>query len=104
VTVTIFAQLYLSADTNERLAESIWRSQTARSVVSENIGPQDDKEGVRDNLVDPFFESDFGGFGGKLVFSLVFSFAFLAIAKLFIIVIRVLAGSFAWILTKSELV
>ena len=104
VCIMVFFQLYLAHDTNEMLAKSVWESPTARSIIRENIGGQPSEIELRRNVVDPFFESNIGGANGKLIFAMAISLLFLAIAKVFTIIVRLLAGFFSWILDKSGLV
>ncbi len=104
VSVMVFFQLYLSEDTNRKLSESIWRSPTARTLISESVGGQTSAIEVRRNVVDPFFDSSIGAASGKLIFSAAIALLFLGIAKVFTIFVRLLAGFFSWMLDKSGVV
>jgi len=104
VCIMVFLQLYTSEDTNKWLAKAIWESDSTREVMISNVGTQNTEEAVRTEVVDPFFRKVIGGADGKLAFSAGAAVLLLVILKLFIMVIKLLSGFFAWMLDRSELI
>jgi hypothetical protein len=104
ICLMVFVQLYVSDSTAEKLSIAIKDSQATGAMVADNFGPQADYREVQKNVVDPFLGSTSGGMSGRLLFAGGAALLLFAIVKLFIVVIRLLAGFFAWMLDKSGFV
>jgi len=102
--ILILLQLYTDSKTSDKLSSAIWQSQTTKAMVKDSFGPQENEKALRDNVVEPFFNSTMGGVNGQLVFAIGAAILLLVILKVFITVIKLLAGFFAWLLDKSGFV
>jgi len=102
--VLVFMQLYLGADTSDQLSASIWNSQVSKAAVKESFGPQADEAALKDNVVEPLLSSRMGGFEGRLIFAMTVAVILFIVLKLFIIITKLLAGFFSWMLDKSGFV
>jgi hypothetical protein len=98
--ITVFLSLYAGEDTADHLSSAIWESQYTRGYAQENYPGVGGKEELKDNVISPFFSNDIGGLDGKLVFSIGIAILVLVLLKAFILIIRLMAGSFAWVLDK----
>lgn len=104
VCLAVFLQLYLGGETEEKLSASIQNSDATRAYVRENFGMQNSTAAVRANVVEPFFESSENGMSGKLLFSTLVALLLLAVLKFFILITKLLAGFFSWLLDRSGFV
>jgi hypothetical protein len=101
LSVVVLMSLYTSEATEDKFSSAIWSSEYTRSYVNDNYGMQQSEQGVRENVVSPFFSSNIGGMSGKLIFSIAVALVLLAVLKVFITIIKMLAGFFAWMFDKS---
>lgn len=102
--ILVFLQLLMNPGTADDFAKSIAGSQTTKEVVGGSLNIHGTDAEIKDQFVTPFFETDFGGISGRVVFAIAAALVVLAVVKLFIVLIKVLAGFFSWITDKSGFV
>ena len=99
----VFLQVLTSAEIDDKFAQSILGGSATKEAVQGNLAIRSNETEIKEKFVEPFFASDFGGLSGRLVFAISSAIVLLVVVKLFILIIKLLAGFFAWVLDKYGL-